>query len=101
MSVARTGLENVDLEEATARGIGVVPALGRNAGAVAELQIGLMLAETRNIARADASIKSGSWRKDFPGTRIEIADSTVGMIGFGHVGRIFATRLSGFGSCSA
>lgn len=97
VSVARTGLENVDLEEATARGIGVVPALGRNAGAVAELQIGLMLAEARNIARADASIKTGSWRKDFPGARIEIADSIVGMIGFGQVGRIFATRLSGFG----
>jgi len=97
ISVARTGLENVDLAEATARGIGVVPALGRNAGAVAELQIGLMLAEARNIARADSSIKSGSWRKDFPGARIEIADSTVGMVGFGHVGRIFASRLSGFG----
>jgi D-3-phosphoglycerate dehydrogenase len=97
VSVARTGLENVDLDEATARGIGVVPALGRNAGAVAELQIGLMLAEARNIARADASIKTGSWRKDFPGARIEIADSTVGMVGFGHVGRIFASRLAGFG----
>jgi D-3-phosphoglycerate dehydrogenase len=97
VSVARTGLENVDLSEATARGIGVVPALGRNAGAVAELQIGLMLAEARNIARADASIKTGGWRKDFPGARIEIADSIVGMIGFGHVGRNFARRLSGFG----
>ncbi|HST84880.1 MAG TPA: NAD(P)-dependent oxidoreductase [Kineosporiaceae bacterium] len=97
VSVARTGLENVDLAEATARGIGVVPAFGRNAGAVAELQIGLMLAEARNIARADASIKTGGWRKDFPGARIEIADSTVGMIGFGQVGRIFATRLAGFG----
>jgi D-3-phosphoglycerate dehydrogenase len=97
VSVARTGLENVDLAEATARGIGVVPALGRNAGAVAELQIGLMLAEARNIARADASIKTGGWRKDFPGARIEIADSTVGMIGFGHVGRNFAQRLDGFG----
>jgi D-3-phosphoglycerate dehydrogenase len=98
IAVARTGLENVDLETATARGVGVVPAFGRNAGAVAELQIGLMLAEARNIARADASIKSGGWRKDFPGDRVEIADSTVGMIGFGHVGRVFAERLAGFGA---
>ncbi len=97
ISVARAGLENVDLAAATARGIGVVPAMGRNAGAVAELQIGLMLAETRNISRADVSIKTGGWRKDFPGARIEIADSTVGMIGFGHVGRVFARRLAGFG----
>lgn len=97
ISVARAGLENVDLAAATERGIGVVPAMGRNAGAVAELQIGLMLAEARNIARADASIKSGGWRKDFPGARIEITGSTVGMVGFGHVGRVFAQRLSGFG----
>ena len=94
--MARAGLENIDIAAATARGIGVVPALGRNAGAVAELQIGMILAETRNIARADASIKSGGWRKDFPGARVEIAHSTVGMVGFGHVGRTFSQRISGF-----
>jgi D-3-phosphoglycerate dehydrogenase len=97
ISVARAGLENVDIAAATARGIGVVPAMGRNAGAVAELQIGMILAETRNIARADASIKSGGWRKEFPGARVEIAHSTVGMVGFGHVGKIFSQRISGFG----
>ena len=98
ISVARAGLDNVDVAAATARGIGVVAAMGRNAGAVAELQIGLILAETRNIARADASIKTGGWRKDFPGVRIEIAHSTVGMVGFGHVGKIFSQRISGFGA---
>ncbi len=97
ISVARAGLENIDIAAATARGIGVVPAMGRNAGAVAELQIGMILAETRNIARADASIKSGGWRKEFPGARMEIAHSTVGMVGFGHVGKIFSQRISGFG----
>jgi D-3-phosphoglycerate dehydrogenase len=96
IAVARTGLENVDVEEATRRGIGVVPALGRNAGAVAELAIGLMLAEARNIARADASVKAGGWRKDFPGARIEIAGRKIGMVGFGHVGRITSERLAGF-----
>lgn len=98
IAVARAGLENVDLAAATARGIAVVPALGRNAGAVAELQIGLMLAEARNIARADASIKAGGWRKEFPGARVELADSVVGMVGFGHVGRVFARRMAGFGA---
>jgi D-3-phosphoglycerate dehydrogenase / 2-oxoglutarate reductase len=97
VAVARTGLENVDVGAATARGVGVVPVYGRNAGAVAELQIGLMLAEARNIARADGSIRSGGWRKDFPGARIEIAGRTVGMVGFGQVGVNFARRLSGFG----
>ena len=96
IAVARAGLENVDVQTATSRGIGVVPAFGRNANAVAELQIGLMLAEARNIARADASIKEGGWRKDFPGARIEIGNSTVGMVGFGHVGRAMASKLQGF-----
>jgi D-3-phosphoglycerate dehydrogenase len=96
VAVARTGLENVDVAAATARGVCVVPVYGRNAGAVAELQIGLMLAEARNIARADASIRAGGWRKDFPGARIEIAGRTVGMIGFGHVGAQFVGRLRGF-----
>jgi D-3-phosphoglycerate dehydrogenase len=96
VAVARTGLENVDIAAATERGIGVVPVFGRNASAVAELQIGLMLAEPRNIARADASVKAGQWRKEFPGARIEIGGRTVGMLGFGHVGRRFAEKLSGF-----
>ncbi len=97
IAVARAGLENIDVAVATARGIGVVPALGRNAGAVAELEIGLILAETRNIARADASVKAGRWRKEFPGARVEIPHSTVGMVGFGHAGRVCARRISGFG----
>jgi D-3-phosphoglycerate dehydrogenase len=96
VAVARTGLENVDIAAATEQGIGVVPVFGRNASAVAELQIGLMLAESRNIARADASVKAGEWRKEFPGARIEIGGRTVGMLGFGHVGRRFAEKLAGF-----
>jgi D-3-phosphoglycerate dehydrogenase len=97
VAVARTGLENVDVAAATAHGIAVVPVFGRNAGAVAELQLGLMLAEARNIARADASIRGGGWRKDFPGARVEVAGRTVGMVGFGHVGAQFTRRLTGFG----
>jgi D-3-phosphoglycerate dehydrogenase len=97
IAVARAGLENIDIAAATQRGIGVVPVHGRNAGAVAELQLALMLAEARNVARADASIKSGGWRKEFPGARLEVAGRTVGMVGFGHVGRVFTRRLAGFG----
>jgi D-3-phosphoglycerate dehydrogenase len=97
VAVARAGLENVDVAAATKRGIAVVPAHGRNAGAVAELQLALMLAETRNVARADASVKAGGWRKEFPGARLEVAGRTVAMVGFGYVGAAFARRLSGFG----
>ncbi|MGW1894051.1 NAD(P)-dependent oxidoreductase [Streptomyces sp. NPDC002004] len=96
--VARTGLENIDVAAATARGVGVVPVFGRNASAVAELAIGLMLAEARDIARVDASVKVGGWRKNLGLPGREIGDSTVGMVGFGHVGRAFATLLRCFGS---
>ncbi|WP_432146034.1 NAD(P)-dependent oxidoreductase [Streptomyces sp. bgisy084] len=96
--VARTGLENVDVAAASARGVAVVPVFGRNASAVAELAVGLMLAEARDIVRADASVKAGGWRKDVSGPGRETGESTVGMVGFGHVGRAFAAWLGGVGS---
>ncbi|TQJ90828.1 NAD(P)-dependent oxidoreductase [Streptomyces sp. SLBN-31] len=96
--VARAGVENVDVAAATARRVAVVPVFGRNATAVAELAIGLMLAEARDIARADASVKAGGWRKDFGGPGREIGAGTVGLIGLGHVGRAFAERMRGFGA---
>ncbi|AHH95373.1 2-hydroxyacid dehydrogenase [Kutzneria albida] len=96
VAVARAGLENVDLAAAKERGIEVMGVAGRNASAVAELSIGLMLSEARDIARADASIKAGGWRKQFPAPGQEISGSTVGLVGFGHVGRHLARKLSGF-----
>ncbi|MFE1175764.1 2-hydroxyacid dehydrogenase [Streptomyces sp. NPDC058773] len=95
--VARAGLENVDVAAATERGIAVVPVSGRNASGVAEMALGLMLAEARGIARADASVKSGGWRKDFGGPGPEIGGSTVGFVGMGRVGRELARLLRGFG----
>lgn len=98
IAVARAGLENVDIEAADARGIGVVPAIGRNASAVAELQIGLMLAEARNITHTHSSILNGGWRKEFPRIPVELRDSVIGMVGLGHVGRSFVAKMRGFGS---
>lgn len=95
---ARTGVENVDVSAATEAGTPIFNVHGRNASAVAELALGLMLAEARNIARADRSIKDGGWRKDFPNTPVEVGGSTVGLVGYGHVGRELAQRLKGFGS---
>jgi len=94
--VARAGVENVDLDAATAAGVAVANVAGRNASGVAELSIGLMLAESRDIARADASVKTGGWRAQFPGPFVEIGGSTVGLVGFGHVGHHLAARLAGF-----
>lgn len=95
--VARAGLENVDIEAATARGVTVSGVAGRNASAVAELAVGLMLSECRNIARADASVKAGGWRKEFGAPMIELRDATVGLLGFGHVARQLVAKLAGFG----
>ncbi|HET6358904.1 NAD(P)-dependent oxidoreductase [Streptomyces sp.] len=57
-----------------------------------------MLAEPRDITRADASVKAGRRRKDFCGPGREIGAGTVGLIGLGHVGRAFAERMRGFGA---
>lgn len=95
IAVARTGLENVDIPSATARGIAVSGVVGRNAAAVAELAIGLMLSECRNISRADQSIKKGEWRKSFPVPMVELGESTIGIIGFGQVAQHLTRKLSG------
>lgn len=96
--VARAGVENVDIAAASELGIAVVNVAGRNASAVAELSIGLMLSEARDIARADASVKAGGWRKTFQVTpSLELGGSTVGLVGFGHVGRHLARKIAGFG----
>lgn len=98
--VCRAGIENVDLAAATERGILVFNVEGRNAHAVSDFTVGLMLAESRNIARAHYAIKNGQWRKNFPdGDYIpELGDCTVGIIGFGYIGRLVAKKLSGFNS---
>jgi D-3-phosphoglycerate dehydrogenase len=95
IAVARAGLENVDRESAEARDVVVTGVVGRNAAAVAELAIGLMLSECRNIARADASIKSGGWRKTFEPPMVELGESTVGIVGWGQVARHLGHKLSG------
>lgn len=92
---ARAGLENVDQETAGKKGVAVSGVSGRNASAVAELAIGLMLSECRNISRADISIKSGGWRKQFPVPMVELGDSTVGIIGWGQVAQRLGEKLQG------
>jgi D-3-phosphoglycerate dehydrogenase len=94
--VARAGFENVNVEVASERGIAVVNLVGRNAPAVAEQAIALMLAETRDIARVDRGIRAGEWPKNFPQTPYDLAGSTVGLVGFGQVARQLAPRISGF-----
>ncbi len=100
VGVCRAGLENVNVEEANKRGVAVLNVMGRNAHAVSDFAVGMMIAEARNIARAHYSIKNNEWRKTFANSAHvpEMADSTVGLVGFGYIGQLVAKKLSGFGS---
>lgn len=100
VGVLRGGLENVDLDRATQRHISVFNTPGRNARAVAECTIGLILAETKNIARAHHSLKQGVWTRDFPNKNCvpELYEKTVGLVGFGTIGRLVAKYLEAFGA---
>lgn len=96
--VMRAGMENVDVQAATERGIVVVNATGRNANAVSDYAIGMMLAECRDIARGHYNVKNGGWKTTFPneGLMPDMFEKTVGIIGFGYIGRLVAEKLSGF-----
>jgi D-3-phosphoglycerate dehydrogenase len=98
VGVSRAGLENVNTEKATERGILVFNVMGRNAHAVSDFAIGLMLAEGRNIARAHHAIKKGEWRKTFSNNDNipEMGGKTIGLVGFGFIGSLVAKKLSGF-----
>jgi len=98
VGVCRAGVENVNVPEATSRGIAVFNVMGRNAHAVSDFAIGMMLCEARNIARAHNAIKSGTWRKTFSNSEIvpELTGRTIGLVGFGNIGSLVAKKLSGF-----
>jgi D-3-phosphoglycerate dehydrogenase / 2-oxoglutarate reductase len=93
---------NVDLAEATARGVPVLRAPGRNADGVAELAVALALACTRGLVAADADVRAGQVYRDgtIPYQRFrswQLAGRTVGLVGFGAVGRAAAWRFAGLG----
>ncbi|HEX6422997.1 MAG TPA: NAD(P)-dependent oxidoreductase [Acidimicrobiales bacterium] len=93
---------NVDVAAATAKGIPVLRAPGRNADAVAELTVGLLLAVTRHLLAADRDVRAGEVFRDgtIPYQRFrgwELAGRTAGLVGLGAVGRATAWRLRGLG----
>jgi D-3-phosphoglycerate dehydrogenase len=96
----RGGLENIDVAEATRRGIAVIHTPHHNAQAVAEYTIGLMISETRNIARSHHAMKQGTWRESYPNSAYipELNELKVGFIGYGQTGRLAAQKLRSFGS---
>jgi D-3-phosphoglycerate dehydrogenase len=94
---AGVGLDNIDVPAATARGVLVVNAPTSNIVSAAEHAVALLLSCARNIPVANASLKSGQWKRSrFTG--VEIADKTVGIVGLGRIGVLVAQRLAAFGT---
>src|SRR5256714_1462214 len=93
---AGTGVDNVDVTAASDRGILVMNAAGANSISVAELALALMLALSRAIPTADASMKKGVWDKKRL-TGVELRGKVLGIVGFGRIGREVAARARGFG----
>ena len=93
---AGVGVDNVDVEAATRRGIIVANAPESTVVSAAEHTIGLLVALARNIPQAHAALKQGRWeRKAYGG--IELAGKTLGVLGFGRIGQQVARRALGLG----
>ncbi|MPZ85470.1 MAG: phosphoglycerate dehydrogenase [Actinophytocola sp.] len=94
---AGVGLDNVEVPAATTRGVLVVNAPTSNIVSAAEHAVALLLSLARRIPAADASLRGGEWkRSSFSG--VEIFGKTVGVVGLGKIGQLFAQRLAAFGT---
>jgi len=94
---AGVGLDNVDVEAATATGVLVVNAPTSNIHSAAEHALALMLAAARQIPAADATLREHTWKRSkFNGT--EIYGKTVGVVGLGRIGQLVAARIAAFGT---
>jgi D-3-phosphoglycerate dehydrogenase len=105
IGIARGGPVNVDAAAATARGVMLIGTVGRNAISVADQTMGLILSESRHIARLSMALKTGTYfadvnklgRKYLEGYAFqELEGKTLGLIGFGEVGRRVAKRARSF-----
>lgn len=90
-----TGLDNIDLDAARKHGVTVLYTPGLNALSVAEHALALLLAVNRNIVTGQKTLETGGWRDVLPLSR-SLSGKTVGIIGFGNVGRRLAGLLAGF-----
>jgi D-3-phosphoglycerate dehydrogenase len=93
---AGIGIDNVDVDAATERGVLVMNAPSGNVVSTAELTIGFIFALARKIAQADASIRKGEWkRKEMKG--VQIQGKTLGIVGFGRVGQEVTKKAQALG----
>jgi D-3-phosphoglycerate dehydrogenase len=94
---AGVGLDNVDVTAATARGVMVVNAPTSNIVSAAEQAIALLLAVARHTASASTALKNGEWKRSRY-TGVEVQGKTVGVVGLGRIGVLFAQRMAAFGT---
>ncbi|MCI1185798.1 phosphoglycerate dehydrogenase [Hymenobacter sp. DH14] len=93
---AGAGTDNIDEAAMAAASVTLLNAPEGNRDAVGEFAVGLLLGLLRNIVRADHEVRQGQWRREASrGT--EIGGKTIGLLGYGHMGRAFARRLGAFG----
>jgi len=98
IGVCRAGTENVDVKAASEKGIKVMKTMGRNAEAVSDFTMALMLSELRNLARGHAALVNGEWKKKYANSAFmgDMKEKTVGLVGFGYIARLVAKKLAGF-----
>ena len=98
--VCRGGPVNVNVAAATAQGVLIAYTPARNAAATAEHSIAMMLSAVRGIPATDAAIRRGEWKGDYTqeSAGFELETATVGLIGYGAIGRIVGRILRGFGA---
>lgn len=89
-----SGLENIDVGYATERGIACFNSPEGNRDAVGEHALGMILSLFHNIVRSNHEVKNGIWHRE-PNRGIELMGKTIGIIGYGNMGRSFAQRLAG------
>lgn len=89
------GLENIDVDYATQKGIHLIAAPEGNQNAVGEHALGMLLSLFNKLNQADAEVRQGLWQRE-ANRGVELDGKTVGIIGYGHMGKAFAKKLKGF-----
>lgn len=98
VGAARGGTENIDVDAASEHGVTVLHAPGRNRNAVADYAVSMLFSWVRRIPFNHAALSNGEWNQVFDPDRLppDVHTMTVGIVGFGHIGRGVARRLAGF-----